>query len=184
MANLNGFDAANTPDAPSFEPLPVGKYVCTIMESPMKPSKKNPNNLNLNLKWSVIEGKYDKRTFFQNITFRNSNPDAQMIGHSQLKAICEATGVMKPNASEQLHGIPVVVTLGLEAKKDENKNPIPGEYQNVVKKVQSKKAAWEEEQAKQLQQSVASAPAPQQQAPQAYQGTATPGSAPAWQRAQ
>lgn len=170
MANLNGFDANNTPDAPSFQPLPVGKYVCAILESPMRPSRKNPSNLNLNLKWGVVEGKFQRRTFFQNITFRNTNPDAQAIGHGQLKNICIAVGKPKVNSSEELHNIPVVVTLGLELKKDENKVPIPGEYQNVVKDVKSRKAAWEEEQAAQLQQAVANAPAPPQET---YTATAT-----------
>ena len=145
MANIN-FDANQEKDAPSFQPLPAGQYVASINESAMKPSKDNPQNMILHIKWEVLEGQYKGRTLWQYLTYESNNADARQIGRGQLKAICQATGVMQVKSTDQLHGIPLVLTVGLEPRKAKDKTIIPGEFNNSIKKVISKKQAWEESQ--------------------------------------
>ena len=55
MANLSGFDANQVEPSADFEPIPAGKYLATIVESEMKPTKSGTGNY-LQLTFEILEG--------------------------------------------------------------------------------------------------------------------------------
>jgi hypothetical protein len=80
----------------------------------------------------VIEGQFAGRNLFYNLNLFNKNPQSAELAYRQLSAICHVTGVFQLQQSEQLYGIPFVVTINndgnfnnVKVVKDLNGN-VPG----------------------------------------------------------
>ena len=146
MANLNGFDARAVEPTSSFDPLPAGKYVAAITDSEMKATKSG-NGSYLQLTFTVLDGEHKNRVLWARLNLDNPNPTTVQIAKAELSAICRAVGVMTPRDSQDLHNLPLLVTVRVKKRED------TGELVNEVKGYAKKEAA-----AGQPQQTTASTP--------------------------
>jgi hypothetical protein len=131
MANLG--QAYNSDDAPevSYQPLPAGDYPAAIMSDEIKYSgenSKNPGTQYLSLEVEIIDGPGQGKKIFHILNLWNPNETAKKIAVSELGAIQKAVGKKVITSSEELHRIPLIVTLGIQ--------PASGNYEakNVIKK--------------------------------------------------
>jgi hypothetical protein len=141
MAQLHrDFDAETVDSRDPFEVLPDNTLVTAVLQaSEMKTTSKGDGHY-LSLEFVVIEGRYEGRKFFDRLNLDNPNEQAVKIAERSLSALCHAAGKLKVSDSDELHGIPVVLKLGID--------PAKGEYEarNKVKTylpVDSGKAAPE-----------------------------------------
>lgn len=124
--NLDGFDANTVDPTSSFDPIPKADYLLIITESGFKPTKANDGEY-LQFSLEVMEGEHKGRILFDRLNLKNSNETAVKIAQSTLSAVCHATGVMKPKDSSELHNKPMMVSVGVEERKDK-----PGSFSNVI----------------------------------------------------
>jgi len=96
-------------------PLPAGKYTVVITDSEMKDNKSGSGQ-HLSLTMQVIEGEHQNRLLWSVINVVNKNSDAERIGRAELKALCTAVGVLKPEDSSDLHDKPFSVTVKIDPK--------------------------------------------------------------------
>lgn len=104
------FDASGVPPATGeLDPIPAGWYDIAMDQSEMKPTKDHANTRNefLEFRFNVISGQYAGRKLYARLNVRNSNPVAAEIAAKELSAICHATGILKLDDTQQLHGIPM-----------------------------------------------------------------------------
>ncbi len=134
MADLNGFNAHEVDPNASFEPIPAGKYLAAITESEMKPTKSGSGSY-LQMTFTILEGEYKNRILWARLNLKNLNDTAVKMARSELSAICHAVGVMQPRDSVELHNIPLVITVKLK-KRDDN-----DELTNEIKGYEPKAAA-------------------------------------------
>lgn len=127
MADLGGvFDASTVEPSQPMEILPPGKYMAQIIESEMKETKSGGQMLALTLE--ITEGGSAGRKLWDNLNLVNSNTQAQEIAQRTLSAICHAVGKIQVSNSEQLHFVPMLVTVAVEPD-----NRDPDRKRNVVK---------------------------------------------------
>lgn len=127
MADLGGFDATKVEPASEYKPLPAGDYRCVIVSSIKKPTKAGTGYF-LELSMEVVDGEHKNRKLTDRLNIWNPNPTAAEIASRTLSSICHATGVMKPNTSEQLHGLPMIVSVAVVPRNDK-----PDSYTNEIK---------------------------------------------------
>jgi len=156
MADLGGFDATKIAPAGDRTPLPAGDYKVVIEKSEKKPTKKGTGHL-LELVLKVVDGEHKGRMVWERLNIWNPNQTAAQIAAATLSSICHATGVMKPNASEQLHNIPMIASVVVKERDDK-----PGEHGNEIK---AYKRIGTREVAQKLQVAEAVAGAESQKAP-------------------
>lgn len=117
------FKAKDHGDMGTFDPLPAGIYNCKIVESELKLTKKAEEEGDpslgqyLNCKFEVLDGTYKGRTFFKNFNLVNKNEKAVEIANKEFATLCRATGVLAPEDSAELHGVPVEVHLRQKGKE-------------------------------------------------------------------
>ena len=120
MSNLSGynFNAEEIEPSSSFDPIPAGWYKAIISNSEMKPTRDGYGEY-LSLTLQVIEGQYENRLVFARLNLKNANDKAVDIARKDLAAICRAVGVMSPQASEELHDIPLMIKVKVRAAQGE-----------------------------------------------------------------
>ena len=124
MVDLGGFDASTVePFSGDFETIPKGSYKAIIVESAEKDTKAQ-NGTYLALQWQIVEGKYENRRVFSNITRTNPSEKAVNIGKGQLSSICRAVNVLKPKDSHDLHDLPVMIKIDHEMYEGKTKEKI------------------------------------------------------------
>ena len=119
MASLSDLNLKDVKEN-DFDVLPAGEYPAILIESEQKPTKDGTGK-RLNLKFQILNGRYQNRTLFDGINTHNKSEPAQKIGRSQLKALCVAVNVPDPKVSEELHNKPLVIKVVVG--KDQNGNP-------------------------------------------------------------
>lgn len=126
MASLNGgFKQSEVPES-KFDAIPEGEYRALITESKVKPTK-NGNGTLIELKWQILEGKYQNRTVFDRVNWENKNPTAQLIGRQQLKKIAKAVGAPEEFADTSiLHMKPCVIVIKVGEYNGEPNNEVKG----------------------------------------------------------
>lgn len=125
MGNLNGYNAEGGATMEERDTLPAGEYVATIVKSEKKESKSG-GNFYINLEFAISEGQYEGRRFWGMLNLWNTNSIAVDIAQRELNSICHAIGRLRVDDSEELHGIPMRVTLGVKEDKQYG-------AQNVIK---------------------------------------------------
>jgi len=95
-----------------FGAIPEGKYLVQIAETEEKIS--NSGNKYLNLKLQVLEGDYKNRYLWDIINLWHPKDNVREIAQQTMKSICNATNVLKPQTSEELHYIPLRASVSLE----------------------------------------------------------------------
>ena len=130
MAQLN-FDAS-TIDTTSHDPIKSGTYEAVITDSEIKANRANKGK-GLNLTFEILsEGAAKGRKVWAWINFQHQNQDAQRIGQEELARVCKAVGVSQLTDSEQLHNIPLMITVDVD-RNDATRN--------VIKAYKAKEAA-------------------------------------------
>ena len=124
MAILD-FNATDVAPTSPLEALPAGTYECCIVESGMFPTKSG-NGSFLKLTFEVVSGEHAGRKLFARLNLDNPNPTAVQIARGDLSAICRAVGVMSPHDSEELHNLPLLVTVRVRRLEDGDVNDIRG----------------------------------------------------------
>lgn len=163
MALIN-FQADPNLPTNNYELLPKGDYLCMAIASELKPNSKRTGDY-LQITFEVLDGPCKGRKIWDRLNIRNANKTAEKIAMEQLNALCMATGVLHLNDSDQLHNLPVVLKVDIEAGRDGYDD------QNRVKGYAAAGGATAPR---------ASAPAPQA-APQAS-APAAAGGAPVWKK--
>jgi hypothetical protein len=118
MADLGQiFDPAEVPeDNRSFDPLPMGDYLCQILESDVVKTKAGDGEI-LKLTLEVVDGPYERRRIFETLNIRNPNPNAQAIAQRALADLCQACGLGVIRDSEELHFKPFLARVAIETDK-------------------------------------------------------------------
>lgn len=172
MAQIN-FNANNIEPQQALDPVPPGWYQCTIVGSELKPTA-NRNGQYIALEFQIGGGQYNGRKVFTNLNIDNPNPTAVEIAQQQLSAICHATGQLVVQDTNQLHGKPLMVKVGIEPQKEVNgkvyeaRNNVKGF--KAVGNAQQAPPAQQAAQAPQTAQAPVQAP-PAQPQPPAQQDT-------------
>ena len=130
MAQLN-FDASQVEPAVPFEAIPSDKYVVEITHSEFKPTKSG-NGSYLEFEYTVLEGEYRGRKVWDRLCLNHSTQKTVDIARSHLSAICHAVNVLRPRESNELHHIPLVITV--KARKDESTDTIFNEVKGYAKR--------------------------------------------------
>lgn len=113
MANLGtGYDYDNAPEN-NFEPLPVGDYTAAITSDEVKTSQRTGAKY-LNLVFEIIDGKGKGRKIYHLLNLWNPNETAKKIAVGELGSIQKAVGKKVITDSDELHNIPLIITLGIE----------------------------------------------------------------------
>ena len=122
MSNLSAFNfnAEEVEPSSSFDPIPAGWYTAIISNSEMKATRDGYGEY-LSLTLQIIEGQYENRLVFARLNLKNANDKAVDIARKDLAAICRAVGVMSPQASEELHDIPLMIKVKVR--------PASGDYE-------------------------------------------------------
>jgi hypothetical protein len=163
---LQLFDANQWDPSQIGGQLPVGKHPVVIINSEVKATKNNDGGY-LELELQIVDGPQAGTTGPYRLNLYNANEKAKEIAHKQLSAICHCVGVYNIADSQQLHGIPFIVEVGLQKSPEAQEKGY-----TEVKKVFDRNG---NEPGKQGQQAPAAAP----QQPPAAQPQA-PGEAGTW----
>ena len=118
------FDATEVaPQQPkSYEPLERGMYQAIVIESAIKPTKAGTGEY-IELVLQVIDGPASGRRLWERLNVSNPNKTAEDIARSQLASLCQAVGVSKLTATEQLHDIPFHIQVDID-RKDPTRNRV------------------------------------------------------------
>ena len=108
-ANTDG----NKESMNDFSALPAGEYTAVIIKSQYKETKAKTGHY-LQLQFKVIEGEQKGRMLFENLNLDNPNPIAVEIANKELNSICQACGKAAVSDSEELHNIPIRMTLKVD----------------------------------------------------------------------
>lgn len=116
MANIGHFNAAEVDTELGYEPVPPGVYTMMITASDRKTVRDKPGNSYLFLEHTIIEGPFNGRKVFNNMSLWSDNPKAVRVANAYLGQLCLATGVIQLTDSEQLHNIPFMAEVSVDAK--------------------------------------------------------------------
>jgi len=103
-----------------FDLIQPGTYPVIIVDSDIRDTKAGTGKY-LDLEYQIIEGPDIGKKINDRLNIRNPSEVAQKIALSNLKHICDAIGFAGSlSDSNQLHGKPFSVTVGVEEFKSEN----------------------------------------------------------------
>lgn len=129
MAKLPYVSSAEAYPSARFDPLPKGQYQAVVVSSELCQTKAG-NGYFVKLMWQIIEpGQYCNRTLFSQHNVANPNSDAEQIGRRELQDFATAMNVDQFDETDQLHGKPIVLRIGIEQDKSgqyAEKNKIVG----------------------------------------------------------
>jgi hypothetical protein len=131
MALIN-FSAENIAPAQTFDPIPLGDYLAMITGSEMKQTQAGTGEY-LALTFEIIDGEHQSRRLWANLNLNNPNQKAVEIAQRDLSSICHAIGKLTVADSEEMHDIPLTITVGYEMK---DKQPVldgQGRPRNQIK---------------------------------------------------
>lgn len=130
MASLNGFDASSIEPDDTYDPLPAGRYEVVVVSSALRPTREGTGEY-LKIEMQVVSGEHKNRRLWDHLTLKHTNPLAVDIGRRRLAALCRAVSVPRPNDTDELHDIPLEVTVGIKRRSD------TGDLTNSIKKYAS-----------------------------------------------
>ena len=114
MASLGAtYDASQGEQMADRSALPPGEYLAAIARSDVGPTKKGDGR-KIELEFEVLDGPHRGRRFWTTLNLWNPNPVAVEIAQRELNSICHAVGKLRVADTEELHGAPVKVTLGID----------------------------------------------------------------------
>ena len=97
-----------------FQIVPAGSYLAEIVKSELKETKKKDGQY-LQLEWKLLDaGKHTGQIIFSRLNLVNPNQTAVDIANRELATICRSMNLPICNDSDQLHGKPVTIKVGVE----------------------------------------------------------------------
>jgi hypothetical protein len=118
MANLGQtFNADQFEPLGSFEPIPAGDYVASIVSSEFKLTKDGTGRYH-ELKFEVLHGQHKGRNLWARLNLENKSPKAVEIAQRELGTICRAASRMHISDSTELHGVPMTIKVAISPGTD------------------------------------------------------------------
>ena len=107
------------PSSGSFDPLPEGWYIASIVSAEVKTTKAGTGKF-IAVRMDVMGPTHQGRVLFTNLNINNPNPKAEEIGRQQLGSIMSAIGLAKLKNTDQLIGgkLQVKVAIKHEPPRD------------------------------------------------------------------
>ena len=119
MANIGHFTTEGKTTESSFDPVPPGDYNLQITNSDVKPTKDGKGKY-IWLEETILDGPYAGRKVFDQLNLWNANPTASKIAEVAFTRLCKACGKVQIQDTAELHGIPFVATVGVDANPGYN----------------------------------------------------------------
>jgi len=110
MANIATLFNPDAEAQADFSAIPTGEYPAVIVDSDLKPTKAN-NGQYLELVHEITAGEFKGRKVWANLNLDNPSVKAVEIANRQMASIREATGVLNPTDSQQLHYKPMTIRV-------------------------------------------------------------------------
>lgn len=104
----------------NYQQLPVGKHPVVIIASEIKANNSNTGGMVV-YELEVIDGPGKGSKGLMRINLYNASDKARQIAESQQAALCYVTGKFLINDTQELHGIPFAVDVGLQDLTPEQK---------------------------------------------------------------
>ena len=117
MAKLQ-FNSAGKDTGGDFEPLPVGDYNMMVIETEINRNKKDTGDY-LKVVLHCLDEEYAGRRVYEYININHPNEKVVAIAERQLAELCNACGVLELEDTQELHEIPIVVRLKVEAGNEQ-----------------------------------------------------------------
>jgi Protein of unknown function (DUF669) len=115
MASLGAtYDASQGEQMSDRSALPPGEYLAAIAKSDVGPTRKGDGGRKIDLEFEVLDGAHRGRRFWTTLNLWNPNPVAVEIAQRELNSICHAVGKLRVADTQELHAIPMKVTLGVD----------------------------------------------------------------------
>ncbi|MFN5945608.1 MAG: DUF669 domain-containing protein [Phycisphaerae bacterium] len=105
------FDPHRHAPGAALEPLPDGKYAMSIIDSERRTPRSGDGEY-IQLALRVMSGTHESRVIFHRLHVVTANATTRRIAEAELASICRAASVDKLRDTTQLHGRPIIVTLG------------------------------------------------------------------------
>lgn len=140
MVHLNNFDASKVDPNFGFRPLPNGTYTVVMKSSEERRNKAGTGSY-VALDFEVVDGEHQGKPLRSMLNLSHPKQSVVEQAQSELSAICRAVGVLSPQDTSQLHGIPLVVEVSCQKRKDD-----PTKWQNRIESYKSRQQAFEEQQ--------------------------------------
>jgi hypothetical protein len=115
MAHIN-FDASAVAPTKTYDAVVPGEYTAMITESEMRATSAGTGEY-LALTFQIIGGDFDQRKLWVNLNLKNPSQQTVEFAQRDLSAICHATGVLHPQDTEELHDIPMSISVAYEIDK-------------------------------------------------------------------
>jgi len=93
-----------------YTALPAGEYIANIIKSEYKATKAKTGHF-IELQLKLLAGKSKGRVLYERLNLDNPNPIAVEIANKALNSICQACEKVGVEDTEELHGIPMKLTL-------------------------------------------------------------------------
>lgn len=107
------FDSRNVAPHLGFEPIPKGDYPVHLIGGEVALTAAGTGT-KINLEAEVLDGPFKGRKVYENINYRNPNPQCEQIGQGQFSALCHATSVVAVSDISQLLRIPFTISVGID----------------------------------------------------------------------
>jgi hypothetical protein len=120
------FDLDSLPTSqPSFEPIPAGWYIASIILAEIQPTKSGGKMIAL--RYEIIGPTHAGRIVFNNLNIKNANPKAEEIGRQQLGDIMRAIGLSRLSDTDDFIGGKLIIKLQItQSEQYGNRNEIRG----------------------------------------------------------
>ena len=101
-----------------YSALPAGTYAAVIADTAFKDAKSSSGKY-LECKYQIIDGSHKGRIIFHRMNLVNSNQNTVDIANREFSATKRAVGKIAIKDSEELHNIPLLITLKYVPPKGE-----------------------------------------------------------------
>ena len=111
-----------------FDVLPEDDYICMLTKSEWMDNKAKTGRY-IYMEFTIVEGEHKGMKFFERLNLVNPNPVAVRIANQKMNQLCAACLLTDIDDTEELHGIPVLLSVGINENEDSD---FPA--QNEIKK--------------------------------------------------
>jgi len=121
MPEIGGtFDTSTAEKRQSFDVI-KGTHPAQVIESDVVTTKHG--GMGAKLTFEIIDGQYRGRKVWGFINISNPSPEAQRIGQSELRELCEAVGLGAISNTDELHFKPLMLKCGADRQDPERTVP-------------------------------------------------------------
>jgi hypothetical protein len=114
MASLGGtYDATDGEQMSERSALPPGEYLAAVARSDVTDTRKGDGR-KVELEFEVLDGAHRGRRFWTTLNLWNPNPVAVEMAQRELNSICHAVGKLRVAGTQELHAVPMKVTLAVD----------------------------------------------------------------------